>query len=189
MNKIKLLDNEALKALFHEGKGQADVVIIDIREPMEYAREHIAGSINIPVAQLKDTDFSVWKDKIAVFYCQLGNRTHSAKDSLQHLNVKEIYCIQGGISAWKQCDLPVEVNRNAPIDVMRQVQIVAGLLVLIGTLFAYFVSPLFLLLSGFVGAGLVFAGLTGFCGMAKLLMWMPFNQISTPKETKNVKIL
>jgi len=68
------------------------------------------------------------------------------------------------------------VNKNAPISIMRQVQIVAGSLVLIGTLLGVFVSPKFLFLSGFVGAGLLFAGITNTCAMAQLLAKLPYNQ-------------
>lgn len=59
---------------------------------------------------------------------------------------------------------------------MRQVQIAAGLLILCGVVLGYSVSGGFFLLSGFVGAGLLFAGVTGFCGMARLLRVMPWNR-------------
>ena len=64
---------------------------------------------------------------------------------------------------------------------MRQVQIVAGSLVLLGVVLGTTVSPLFLLLSGFVGAGLVFAGLSGWCGMAQLLALAPWNRVGRPQ--------
>ncbi len=77
---------------------------------------------------------------------------------------------------WKQAGYEIEVNKNAPISIMRQVQIVAGTLVFTGTILGAFVSPWFLILSGFVGAGLTFAGISGTCAMGMLLAKLPYNQ-------------
>ena len=88
----------------------------------------------------------------------------------------ETYILEGGIDAWKKAGLPVALDRSQPIDIMRQVQIVAGSLVLIGAVLGFFVAPGFYALSAFVGAGLLFAGISGFCGMAKLLGLMPWNR-------------
>ena len=88
--------------------------------------------------------------------------------------------LQGGIDAWKKAGLPVTVDRTAPIPVMRQVQIAAGGLVVLGAVLGATVAPAFYLLSGFVGAGLVFAGTTGFCGMARILEMMPWNRARPP---------
>ncbi|RZJ93902.1 MAG: DUF2892 domain-containing protein, partial [Brevundimonas sp.] len=76
----------------------------------------------------------------------------------------------------KAADLPAAVDRKAPLELMRQVQIAAGSLVLLGTVLAWLVHPAFIALSGFVGAGLVFAGASGFCGMARVLAVMPWNR-------------
>ena len=88
----------------------------------------------------------------------------------------ETYILDGGIDAWKKAGLPVALDRKQPIEIMRQVQIAAGSLVLIGVLLGVFVAPGFYILSGFVGAGLLFAGVTGFCGMANILALMPWNK-------------
>ena len=88
----------------------------------------------------------------------------------------EAYILEGGIDAWKKAGLPVAVDRGQPIEIMRQVQITAGALVLAGVLLGIWVAPAFLALSGFVGAGLMFAGISGWCGMAKLLGLMPWNR-------------
>jgi rhodanese-related sulfurtransferase len=84
--------------------------------------------------------------------------------------------LKGGLSSWKAAGLTVQADHNAPISLFRQVQIVAGSLVAIGTGLGVFVSPWFLLLSGFVGCGLVFAGVTNTCAMGMLLMKLPYNQ-------------
>jgi hypothetical protein len=81
-----------------------------------------------------------------------------------------------GLDAWKKAGLPVTLDRSQPIDIIRQVQIVAGSLVLLGVVLGALVAPGFYALSGFVGAGLIFAGSTGFCGMPHVLALMPWNR-------------
>jgi rhodanese-related sulfurtransferase len=90
----------------------------------------------------------------------------------------EAYILEGGIEGWKQAGLPVVVDESQPIEINRQVMIAAGSLVLIGVLLGAFVSSGFYVLSGLIGAGLVFAGVSGFCGMAKLLALMPWNRVA-----------
>lgn len=85
--------------------------------------------------------------------------------------------MSGGIEAWKQASLPVVVNtRVARISVMRQVQLIIGSFVLIGSALAYFVHPAFVGVAAFFGAGLVLAGATGTCGLALLVERMPWNR-------------
>ena len=88
----------------------------------------------------------------------------------------ETYILEGGLDAWRKAGLPVALDRSQPIEIMRQVQIAAGSLVLLGVVLGAFVAPGFYPLSGFVGAGLLFAGVSGFCGMARLLAVMPWNR-------------
>jgi hypothetical protein len=86
--------------------------------------------------------------------------------------------LEGGLAEWKRCGLPTKLDRTKPIELQRQVQLVAGSLTLIGVALAVFVSPAWIGLAAFVGAGLTFAGATGWCGMAKLLQVMPWNRVS-----------
>ncbi|MGK0740232.1 rhodanese family protein, partial [Yokenella regensburgei] len=88
----------------------------------------------------------------------------------------KVYLLEGGIDAWKQAGLPVIKDASQPLPLMRQVQIAAGVLILCGVLLGYTLSSAFFLLSAFVGAGLTLAGVTGFCGMARLLAVMPWNR-------------
>ena len=88
------------------------------------------------------------------------------------------HVLEGGIDGWRACGLPTEIDRKRPIEVMRQVQLVAGGLVLLGAVLALTVAPAFIGLSAFVGAGLMFAGATGWCGMAALLARMPWNRVA-----------
>lgn len=152
-------------------------LLIDIREPDEYVREHIPGSRLVPLSGFHRQDFRQEWDKIAVFLCQSGARSEQAADQILHqTGFREVYTLEGGLQAWKAAGLPVTFNRKAPIAIMRQVQIVAGGLVLLGVLLALLVSPWFVALSAFVGAGLMFAGISGTCAMANLLRRMPWNR-------------
>jgi rhodanese-related sulfurtransferase len=87
--------------------------------------------------------------------------------------------VDGGIEAWKKAGLPVLRDARQPMEMQRQVQITAGTLVLLGVVLGHFASPAFYAISAFVGAGLTFAGISGWCGMAKLLALMPWNRSTT----------
>ncbi|MFT3668039.1 MAG: rhodanese family protein [Pseudoxanthomonas sp.] len=153
-------------------------VLVDIRNPDEYAREHIPGAVLWPITQpaehLPDGATAL------VFHCRSGTRTQAYAAELAGAAGCQAYLLEGGLDAWRRAGLPVQMDRRQPIELMRQVQIAAGALVLAGVLIAAAVSPWGLLLSGSVGAGLVFAGVSGFCGMARLLAWMPWNRRAVP---------
>jgi rhodanese-related sulfurtransferase len=114
-----------------------------------------------------------------VLVCHSGNRSAQAlAQLLQQGHPHPLSDLEGGIPAWQQAGLPVHKLRNAPLPLMRQVQIAAGSLVLLGLILSNLVAPAWILLSWFVGAGLVFAGVSGFCGMARLLALLPWNKVS-----------
>jgi len=149
--------------------------LIDVRERDEHAREHIPGATCLPVARIPHA-LETGADDV-IFHCRSGARTQAHAPLLAAAVNGTAYMLDGGIDAWKRAGFAVERTPNAPLEIMRQVQIAAGMLVLIGILLGAFVAPGFLALSAFVGAGLVFAGTTGWCGMAKLLMAMPWNRL------------
>ncbi|HZQ13108.1 MAG TPA: rhodanese family protein [Pseudolabrys sp.] len=155
------------------GKG---AVLVDIREADEHAREHIPGARHHALSRI-DTESPVRDgDSILVFHCRSGARTRSNAPKLAAAARCETYILEGGLDAWKKAGLPVKLDRSQPIDIMRQVQIAAGSLILIGAALGFWLAPGFYALSAFVGAGLLFAGVTGFCGMAHLLALMPWNR-------------
>ena len=154
--------------------GQA--VLVDIREADEFARSHVAGALSRPLSQWEQAHLTVTPGADVVFTCRSGARTSGACDRLAARVEGSAYVLDGGIDGWARSGLPLEVNRQAPLEIMRQVQIAAGLLVLVGVLLGFTVSTAWFGIAAFVGAGLTFAGLSGFCGMAKLLMLMPWNR-------------
>lgn len=154
-------------------------ILIDIRQPEEYAREHIAQAklhpLNPSVGYVLPEDSR--KGKMVIFHCLSGMRSEQNANLLaQAASPATVFLLEGGMTAWKKAGFPTEVNHKQPIELMRQVQIVAGALILGGVILGYSVNSAFFLLSGFVGAGLLFAGATGFCGMARLLLKMPWNR-------------
>jgi rhodanese-related sulfurtransferase len=147
--------------------------LIDIRGPDEHARERIPGAENHPVEGLSSLHGG---SGIAIFHCRSGQRTAANADKLARATSCDAFIVEGGIEAWKKAGLPVEHGRSRPIEMQRQVFIAAGSLVLLGVLLGQFVATGFYALPAFVGAGLTFAGTTGWCGMAKLLALMPWNR-------------
>lgn len=152
------------------------LTLVDIREPDEYAREHIAGAISLPLSKLEAGHVNFETHGEIVFTCRTGMRTNTNCARLAAHVGGPAYVLTGGVEAWKKSGLPVKSNAKAPLEIMRQVQITAGGLGLLGALLAVFVNPLFVWLSALIGAGLLFAGLSGWCGMANLLALAPWNR-------------
>jgi rhodanese-related sulfurtransferase len=152
------------------------VTVIDVREPVEYASGHIAGSLNVPLGRLDDTPLPRGP---LVLVCQSGKRSAQALAHLQQQgHPGPLADLKGGLPTWQQAALSLSKLRGAPLPLMRQVQIAAGSLMLLGLILSTTLAPAWILLSWFVGAGLVLAGLSGFCGMARLLALMPWNKVT-----------
>jgi rhodanese-related sulfurtransferase len=151
------------------------ITVIDVREPMEYASGHIAGSINVPLRRLREADLPQGP---LVLVCQSGNRSRQGlQQLLERSHPHPINDLAGGIPHWQQAGYPLRQLKNAPLPLMRQVQIAAGSLVLLGLILSHVAAPGWIALTWFVGAGLTFAGISGFCGMARLLALMPWNRV------------
>jgi rhodanese-related sulfurtransferase len=172
MTKLNPIDPLTLKLKLDRN----EAILIDVRETDEHAREHVLGARLAPLSAIDAHDFDRDHDKIAVFHCRSGMRTQANAAKLIARGFGEAYYLDGGLEAWKAAGLPVHSNTRAPLEIMRQVQIAAGSLVLAGVALGWFVHPAFYALSAFVGAGLAFAGASGWCGMALLLKAMPWNR-------------
>ncbi|MHA0872530.1 rhodanese family protein [Enterobacter pasteurii] len=168
---LPLISPQQANALIAEGAR-----LIDIRDADEYAREHIPAARSLPLDSLSGR-LNAAPGETVILHCQSGARTanHAARLA-QAASPAQAFVVEGGIQGWKQAGLLTVEDKTQPLPLMRQVQIAAGLLILCGVVLGYGVSSLFFLLSGFVGAGLLFAGVTGFCGMARLLKVMPWNR-------------
>lgn len=155
---------------------QGDTVMVDVREDFEHASERIDQARSHSLSGFDPDQLrKEHGDTRVVFHCRSGKRSAEAAalyggDTAFHL--------QGGIEGWKAAGLPTVRSAGAPtIDVMRQVQITAGALILTGVVLGSLVHPWLYGISAFVGCGLMFAGFSGWCGMAKLLGMMPWNMV------------
>lgn len=154
-------------------------VLIDIREPDEFAREHVAGATHAPLSSFDTVPLKLPDGRDVIYTCRTGNRTGANCVRLAARVPGEAFVLDGGLDAWKAEGLATRTDRSQPIELMRQVQMTAGGLILIGGVLGLLVHPAFWGLAAFVGAGLFVAGATGFCGMARMLAAMPWNRRAT----------
>jgi rhodanese-related sulfurtransferase len=167
------VDARTVKAWLDAGQA----VIVDVREPEEHAREHIPGASLAPLSRFDPASLPR-ADRI-VLHCKGGRRSMDAATRLVNARGIEAYSLRAGIEGWKAAGLQVRENRKIPISLMRQVQITIGLVLLAATALGIWVSPWFWGLAAFIGAGQLFAGLSGTCGLAALLARAPWNRLST----------
>ncbi len=166
-----------LKSLLEQQPG---LPVIDVRTPAEFEQLHAVSAINVPLDKLSPSAVkaavSFGEGEPYYILCRSGARADIAATQLESAGLTGGVVIKGGTVAWDEAGFPVVRGRSKVISLERQVRIAAGALVLTGVLLGFFVHQGFLALSGFVGAGLVFAGITDWCGMGLLLAKAPWNQ-------------
>jgi rhodanese-related sulfurtransferase len=154
--------------------------VIDVRTPAEFREVHATIARNVPLESLDAArlvgDLNGSSTEPLYVICRGGNRSRQACDKLAAAGCANLVNIEGGTLAWEQAGLPV-VRGQKTISLERQVRIAAGFLTLLGAVLGFFVHPYFMGLSAFIGAGLMFAGITDSCGMAMCLAKMPWNQV------------
>jgi rhodanese-related sulfurtransferase len=181
---ITEIDAKTLKSWIDSG----DAMVVDVREPAEFASQKIEGATLLPLGKCCKATLPDTHGKKLVIHCRSGGRGASAcQKLLQEDPSLEIYHLKGGISAWESSGETVACSGKNTLPLDRQVQLVVGLSVLTGSVLGYYVNPAFFMLSGFFGAGLTFAGATGFCGLALVLAKMPWNQCE--KDSASAKTI
>ena len=152
---------------------------VDVRSPAEYEAVHAKGAKLYPLDELDpkrvSAELGVSAETPVVLLCAGGNRARKAAEKFHAEGIPHCLVVEGGTKAWDAAGLPVVRGKGA-ISIERQVRIGAGMMVLLGVLLGSWVDPLWFFLSGLVGAGLIFAGITDWCGMGMLLAKMPWNQ-------------
>jgi len=164
-------------ALDHLLTKEPALTILDVRTPMEFAEVHVPQAHNVPLDQFDPADFRTSPQPIYLL-CKGGGRATKAAEKCSKAGIDNTVVIEGGTQAWIEAGLPVERSAVKVISLERQVRIAAGSLVLTGLILAWLVHPYFIILSAFVGTGLIFAGVTDWCGMGLLLAKMPWNKKS-----------
>jgi rhodanese-related sulfurtransferase len=166
---------QELRNLLKEDRA-ADTLVLDVRTAAEFQQERIIGVTNIPLDELEKHVDKLRDYKHIYVHCASGNRSGQACQRLHQIGLDNIVNVDGGMQAWKSAGFPVFRKPGIAMPIGQQVQLAAGSLVVIGVLLALLVDPNFILLSGFVGAGLMFAGVSGTCTLGLLLARMPWNR-------------
>ena len=154
------------------------VRLIDVRMPMEFEAVHAKGATNIPLDRFDPAEVLSGADDTIYVICRAGSRGQKACAKLIAANPSvRVVNVDGGTLAWEAAGLPVVRGRKR-MSLERQVRIAAGSLIILSFALAIVVHPGLLGIAALIGAGLVFAGMTDWCGMGLLLGKMPWNRES-----------
>jgi rhodanese-related sulfurtransferase len=160
-------------------QSEKGVELIDVRTPVEYREVHVSFARNVPLDRLDAIELTAGRNGLPLYViCRSGSRGQQACEKLSAAGYTNVVNVEGGTQAWEQAGLPV-IRGQKSVSLERQVRIAAGALVVIGSALGAFVSPYWIGLAAFVGAGLIFAGITDTCGMGMILARMPWNQVAT----------
>lgn len=175
----RTIDPQALQQLVEQGNA---IELIDVRTPTEFREVHATIARNVPLETVNPSAIMQARngngEEPLYLICRSGSRAGQACQKFMEAGFTNVVNVDGGTLAWAGAGLEVVRGKKA-ISLERQVRIAAGSLVVIGAALGYFVNPYFIGLSAFVGAGLVFAGVTDTCGMGMMLARMPWNQVRT----------
>jgi rhodanese-related sulfurtransferase len=155
-----------------------DILLIDVREKMEYAPEHITGAYPIPTSVFDSGRVPEAEGRRVVFYCQGGVRSYNSARRWVDEQEKEdavAYSLAGGIASWKKEGFSTHLNSLASENVQQQINMIVGTLVILMTILTVVVNSWFALGTGFIGAGLIVSGITGLCSLKFILAKMPWN--------------
>ena len=162
-------------------KNKKNYLLIDVRNPNEFESERIKNSLNIPLTEIENY-FNLLKKqkKQIILICKSGARSQIACTKLHQL--ENIFSMEGGLNSWQENKFKIITGKKV-WGLERQVRFVAGSLVFIGVLFSYIFNQKFILVSGFIGLGLVFAAITNTCAMGFIISKMPWNTSKNWQET------
>ena len=152
--------------------------VIDVRAPAEFAAAHIECARLHPLPDLRAADVLKQLGPTQNIYviCQSGLRAAKAISRLEEAGLQNCVLVEGGMDAWVRSRLPTIIGKSRGISIIRQVQITVGFVCAVSSILALVVHRLFVILPLLMGSGLLFAGLTGTCGLALLLSAMPWNR-------------
>jgi rhodanese-related sulfurtransferase len=162
--------------------GDPNATVLDVRSPAEYQAGHIPGARLLPVDELDAgtladvIDLKEFRaDNPLYLTCHTGLRAEKAAQVLRDAGVEHLSLVEGGTEAWQEAGLPINKCGNA-LSLDRQVQIAVGSLLILKVLFGFTVHELFFVAGAAIGAGVITAGVTRWCGMAQLMARMPWNR-------------
>jgi rhodanese-related sulfurtransferase len=165
-------------AQLKQWRDQGRATLVDVRESAEFRARHIAEAFHIPLGRI-DAAHLPKRDGVIVVQCLKGGRGRSACEKLLKQNPDlNVFNLEGGIHAWIAAGLPIESDGSFILPLDRQVQLTIGLMLILASGLTAFWNPLFIFLVAIIGTGLTIAGGTSFCGLARLVAPMPWNQRS-----------
>jgi rhodanese-related sulfurtransferase len=178
MTNIQVKNSIAPRELCQQLSGGAEIELLDVRTPGEFDTAHVPGARLIP---LDDLDAAVFlkqhaPDKPIYVLCQSGGRARKAIEKFRRAGFENCVLVEGGTQAWMDAGLPLNRGKSKILPLMRQVQITVGAISAMGAVLALVVNPWFAVIPLATGCGLLFAGLTGFCGLALVLAKMSWNR-------------
>jgi rhodanese-related sulfurtransferase len=175
----------SVQELAQKASSGSEIDVIDVRTPVEYREVHCSYARNFPLESLAPTTVAAQRsdnDQPLYVICLSGARGEKACAAFAAAGITNVVNVTGGTRAWDAAGLPVVRGKKA-VSLERQVRIAAGSLVLAGSTAGYFGPEYWIGLPAFVGAGLIFAGITDTCGMGMILAKMPWNQVSDASST------
>lgn len=179
MNELKTMNPRSLSDIIERGQ---TAHLIDVRTPAEYRSGHAVGAISLPLDQLDPdqlterlADIEAGRTHPLFLTCQSGLRAEQAAHRLSYAGFDNVYVVDGGTDGWAKAGLPMQRCGSA-ISLERQVQIVIGTLLVMKVVFGFTIHELFFAAIPLIGAGLIIAGLTRWCGMARVIAMMPWNK-------------
>lgn len=173
---MKHVTISAFQQILQAEKANPTVAFINVCTKDEYRAKHIEGVRNVPLDQLASRLHELADKKTIYVHCRSGNRSKRAIEEMERLGVQaQLVDVEGGIMAWESVGLQTK-SLSSVLPMTQQVFVAAGSLILLGVLLVFAVSPAFIVIPGFIGMGLLFSGLTGWCGMAMVLSKMPWNK-------------
>ena len=89
---------------------QPGALVLDVREPAEFASGHLPRARHIPLRELgkRMDEIARFKEKPVIVTCRSGARSGSACRKLKNAGFTQVYNLKGGVPAWEQASLPVE---------------------------------------------------------------------------------
>ncbi len=177
-NNISTISPQEAKSKMENG-----AALLDVREYPEWLESHVPGATLLPLGQLKSDPQRGALAPEVLTLCRSGKRAAEAAQVLAESGVAKAFVVKGGIEEWKAAGLATQKAEDGPISIERQVRIGAGTLVLLGLL-----VPRLRVVSWFVPCGLIYAGITDFCGMGKVLAKAPWNQPHGDEKQRSCEI-
>ena len=185
---VPIVTPEQLHAEQLAGKSPA---LVDVRTAAEFRAGHIPGAQLIPGDELSPATIDyrlgrsgLGRDETLYITCHAGPRAARAAEHLRQSGLTNIALIEGGTQRWEQAGLPLRRCGSA-ISLERQVQIAIGSLLILKVVLGYGVHELFFAAAAFIGAGLIFAGVSRWCGMAELMARLPWNRsVNCPEQAQ-----